>query len=69
MAACHFVRRKSNFPFLGQREYQVKTGKLEFAMRIQQMAIYRVLTYGRSKKRKLELDSNTPKSLLNSATH
>lgn len=69
MAACHLVRRKNNFPFLGQREHQGKTGKLEFATKTQQMAIYVVLKYDRSKKKKLELDSNTSEFLLNPDTH
>lgn len=50
MAACHLIRRKSNFPFLGQREYQAKTGESEFATRTQPAAIYVVLKYDRSKK-------------------
>lgn len=37
MAVCHLVRRKSNFAFLGQKEYQPKTGKLELATETQQM--------------------------------
>lgn len=62
MAACHLVRRKSNFPFLGQREYQAKIGKLK-------TTIYVILKYDRHKKKKLELDSNTSEFLLNSAIH
>lgn len=68
MAACHLVRRKSNFPSLGQREYQAKTGKLEFTTRTQTKAIYVVLNYDRSKKKKLKLDSSTSEFLLSSAT-
>ena len=49
MAACHLVRRKSNFPFLGQKEYQGKTGKLEIVIGTQQMATYAILKYDRNK--------------------
>lgn len=69
MAACHLVRRKSNYPFLGQREYQANMGKLEFATRAQPKAIYVVLKYDRGMKKKLKLDSSTSEFLLNPATH
>ena len=69
MAACHLVRRKSNFPFPGQREYQGKTGKLEIVTGTQQMVTYSVLQYDRNKWKKLKLDSETSEFLLNLTTH